>query len=489
MNRLQLYRLLRKNTQKSYRRSPAFEQSMVGKVLLVLGSALFVFYLIGIGAIFGMAVNENGVGVIMPFMPFILILDFFLRFSIQQTPDMLAKPYILLPMSKYAVIENFLLSSLLSIYNFLWLAMFLTYSVLALVSGCSWGEVLLILVTCQLLMILNSQFYLAIRTLVNRSLLWWFPALAVLALPFVPCLFLEFDSVFDFYSEHATHPIVFLCVVALSILFFFLNRKMQFTYVYEEISKAEKTTLKNVSSFSFLDRFGETGEYLKLEIKSIMRNKVMRSRCFASLALISVFSGLCAYTPIYDGITSSNFLCFYCFALYGVTSLTKVMGPEGNYIDLLMTHRENIFSLLLAKYYFHLAVLVVPFAIMIPAVCTGKFTWLQLLGYMCMSGGLLYFIMFQLAVYNKQTLLLEQKLTGKGNFENGMQLIVITVAFLLPFTLVSILIALFDELVANLSMCIIGILFIATHHFWLHNIYNRMMKRRYANLEGFHSTR
>ena len=44
MNRFKLYRLLRRNNRLAYRRSPAFEQSVVAKVLMMLGGGMFDIY-------------------------------------------------------------------------------------------------------------------------------------------------------------------------------------------------------------------------------------------------------------------------------------------------------------------------------------------------------------------------------------------------------------------------------------------------------------
>ena len=46
MNKFQLYRLLRKNTNLSYKRSPAFEQNKWAKLLIYLGAGMFALYLI-----------------------------------------------------------------------------------------------------------------------------------------------------------------------------------------------------------------------------------------------------------------------------------------------------------------------------------------------------------------------------------------------------------------------------------------------------------
>jgi hypothetical protein len=172
-----------------------------------------------------------------------------------------------------------------------------------------------------------------------------------------------------------------------------------------------------------------------------------------------------------------------------MTTLVKIMGPEGNYIDLLMTNKENILMLLKAKYYFHVGILFVPLLLMLPAVIAGKFSILMMLAYLLLSSGLLYFTLFQLAVYNKQTLPLNQKITGKNNVENGIQLILQMVSMFSPLILVSVLIFLASETVAYIVLIIIGLAFTLTHPIWLRHIYVRMMKRKYANLEGFTASR
>jgi hypothetical protein len=250
---------------------------------------------------------------------------------------------------------------------------------------------------------------------------------------------------------------------------------------------AQNDTFETICAF--LNRFGESGEYLKLEVKSVMRNKVMRARFWSSLVLIVVFSAMIAYTSAYDGRFSTNFWCFYCFGLYGVTSLIKVMCPEGNYIDLLMTHRENILSLLRAKYYFHCLILIVPFVVLLPAVFTGKFTLLMMFAYLFICTGPLYMILFELAIYNSQTLPLQQKLTGKANFENGRQLIIELIAFIVPILLVNVMLLLFKPDIAYTVLIAIGLTLTAAHPWWLRRVYRRMMARRYENLEGFHASR
>ena len=53
----------------------------------------------------------------------------------------------------------------------------------------------------------------------------------------------------------------------------------------------------------------------------------------------------------------------------------------------------------------------------------------------------------------------------------------------------AVLVLLFDEQTAYITLAVIGAALTLAHPWWLRNIYNRMMKRKYRNLEGFHATR
>ena len=491
MNRLKLYRLLRKNTMLSYKRSPIFEQNKWAKVMTYFGAAMLALYMILYGCIIALTA-EGEAGRMISFMPLILVIDYLFRFVVQTTPGMMVKPYILLPISRYTAIECSLLSSHLSGYNFLWLCMFVPYSIILLFAGAGWA-VIWELVTCLLLIMMNSQVYLFFRTLINRNVLWFLAGVAVYAIPYIPWILdpnkKTAARLLDTYAEAGRAWWFLPAVVVVIALLFMVNRHFQFKYVYEEISKKKERALKHVSQFAFLNRFGLVGEYLKIEVKSNLRNKTMRARCIMSLVAIICFSMLVAYTTIYDNVYMQNFWCLYCFAIYSVTALIKIMGQEGNYIDLLMMHRENIIALLKAKFWFYSAVLLIPFLVMLPAVFTGKFTLLMLVAYMLLTAGVLHFVIFQLAVYNKQTLPLQQKVTAKGNFENGMQLVIELLSLFAPGAIATIGFLLVGPTYTFIFMSLIGLAFIVTHPIWIRHIYKRMMQRRYENIDGFHTTR
>jgi hypothetical protein len=195
-------------------------------------------------------------------------------------------------------------------------------------------------------------------------------------------------------------------------------------------------------------------------------------------------------TDLYNDAFMTNFWCLYNFVIYGAMMLVRIMCNEGNYIDCLMVRRENILSLLHAKYIFYSIMILFPFVLMLPTVFTGKWSILMLVSYAVFTCGFQYFILFQMAVYNKQALPLNTKFISRGNMENNyIQVVAEMVNMMVPVAFVSFLQAIMSPTLSYLVMLAIGLLFIVTHRLWLRNIYNRMMRHRYAMIDSFRASR
>ena len=134
--------------------------------------------------------------------------------------------------------------------------------------------------------------------------------------------------------------------------------------------------------------------------------------------------------------------------------------------------------------------LLIPFLLMMPTVVVGKWSLLTLLAYAVFTAGLQYFILFQMAVYNKQTLPLNTKYMSRAGLESNHRQLAVTMACLLvPNIIITTLNAFMSERQVYSSMLGAGAVFIFTSKFWLRNIYDRMMRKKYELLEGFQSSR
>ena len=502
MNRLQLLIQLRRHRKLAERRALNFQQNKTAKWLIYFMSFFMVGYLIFFAIMFSLIANNDNhrtpLEFIMGMMPFMLLLDFLLRFTTQQTPSQLVKPYLLLPVSRYACVDTFVLTSLLNTSNLIWMFMLVPFALMSIVFSFGFGVALVFLLLSYLLILANSQWYLICRTKIIDSQLWWLLPIAVYAIMGLPLYVgkkMGMGQFFDIYGsmgtmqeDHSWLPL--LGAIALLIVLALINRELQYRHIISEVSSTEQTKLHSVTKFSFLERYGELGEYLKLEIKSILRNKNPRKSFIMATAVVIMFSMIITFSNVYDSPYMANFWCIYNLVIYGAISLTRVMCYEGNYIDALMARKENILTLLEAKYWFFCALLLLPFMLMLPTVFAGKWSIWMLLSYTIFTAGFQYFVLFQMAVYNKQTIPLNTKFIGKNSMENNyIQVVVQLVAFFLPIVVVSVLQTFFNNALAYSVMAVIGLLFIGTHRLWLRNIYKRMMVRRYDNMASFRASR
>lgn len=497
MKLFKLYQLVKTNQKLAAKRHPMLDKNKAMKVYMWIILLFWIGYLIMFGFLFGNIFKDHPTyndinGGLLIF----LILDFFLRFIAQDTPAHEIKPYKLLPIKEKSLLQIFLIRMGLKPYNIFWWCFFIPFGLLTIpfsANGYGMSGLLMYLIYVWLLFVLNAYWYLLWRPFINYSI-WW--VLAPIAI-YAAMLFFGFinDNFLFMFSKHQVHDVVcfnflpMLWVLIGIVVLFMANLYFQGKFMFYEIAKVEKIKKITSREYSFLNRFGEIGEYLKLEIKSIQRNKTVKKQFSSGVICTLMLCCIFAFTGAYDNsVFMKVFICMYCFACLGVITLTGVMCPEGNYIDCLMSHRESILSLLKAKYYFNLGLMIIPLLIIIMPIIQGKTSWIEALSCMFFSAGVIMPFVFQLAVYNNATLKLNEKLTASGQ-SNKNQMIISLVALFVPMFLMYFCINMLGTNIGSLVMLVLGVIGVALHPWWLRNIYERFMKRRYENMSNFRATR
>ena len=346
----------------------------------------------------------------------------------------------------------------------------------------------------------HSQWYLIVKTLTTDTLWWWLMPVGVYGTMALPILLKwgklkGWENFFDLYATIGTllergNILIYIGVIALLVVLTLINRRLQYTHVRSELLRKETVKTHNVSQMKYLDKYGEIGMYAKMELRLLMRNKNPRKGLITAFFMVAVLCMIIVFTDIYDGNFYSSFWCIYGYLIFGGMTVMQVMSYEGNYIDCLLTHKENILLLLRTKYYIYSALLLWPFLLMLPQVIAGKWSLLMLIGYGLFTAGVQYFTIFQLAIYNKQTMPLNTKFTGKAGINgNYIQMLVSFGVYLGPMLIISLLQLICSSTVSYIIMMLIGVVFIALHKVWLRNIYNRWMKRRYTNMAALRASR
>lgn len=495
---MNLFLELRRHGKLAEKRHPMYEKSKFGKFWMYFMSVFWAGYLIFFGTTFAFAFDggaKEAYHVMNSGLIFILALDFLLRLPFLKTPTQEVKPYLLLPIKRSRLIDFLLLRSGLNSFNLLWLFLFVPFAIITVTKFYGIGGVLTYCIGIWLLIVFNNYWYLLCRTLMDERI-WWvlLPIViygGIAAALFIPDNSPLFGLFIDLGEGFITGNILtFICVLVAITLMWFINRSIMQKLVYNELNKTEDTTVqvKTVSEYKFLDRYGEIGEYIRLELKLLLRNKVCRKSLYSVTAIVLIFSLTISFSDIYDG-GMRDFFVLYNYIIFGILFLSPLMSYEGNYIDGLMSRKESIYSLLRAKYLLYSIALIIPFVLMIPGMVTGRVSVLGCIAWIVFVPGAVYFCLFQLAVYNNKTLDLNAKMTGRQNVGTGLQNLISGAAFGVPLLLFFVLNATVGKEVTPWILLVIGILFIATSRWWLRNVYHRFMKRRYKNMEGFHDSR
>lgn len=499
MNKLQLLLTLRQHTSLAERRSPLYEQNHTAKVLMRVMECCVLVYLIIIAIPLALAAGDTHRLTPCEFFcgvsPFLLTADYIMRFIGRHTPAQLTKPYSLLPIPKYTCVEAFVLSSLTTPKNLVWMALTVPYVLMtgSLNEG-FWVSLGLVLST-QVAVAVNSQWYMLTRSLINKNLIWWLLPTTAYALLYLPLCFGAYDSFTRFFATVGSafahwHVVPWTAAVLALAAFVEINKRVQFWLTYTEDSNSKDSPIASTNWLDALNKYGETGCYIELEVKSLMRNKSVRKTFILGMLMVTLLSLLISFTDLYQDSFTRAFWAVYAFIFLGATMLVKVMCAEGNYIDGLMVHKENIMQLLRAKYYFYCAMLLFPLLLMLPTVLTGKYTLLMLLSMACFAAGPVYCFLMQMAVYNRRTLPLNAKFTGKGSLDTDyVTIIVELLVMFVPVALISVMRLFLPDGVTFILMMFVGIAFIATHRLWIRSIYKRFMRRRYCNMESFRASR
>ena len=504
MNRYQIYKELHRHRKLADRRALNYSQNRSAKYVMWFLQSFGFLYMVFIAIMLSLLANSSRGTTPMEFTfglaPLLLLADFGFRLMVQQTPAQTAKAYCLLPLPRHVCVDSFIATSVLSTANIIWFAILIPFTIMSLLFSYGIYMSLIYLAVWWLLIVANSQWYLIVRTLVNDSLWWWALPVAVygaMATPILTALgsIKGWEKFFDLYASIGTmiesgNVLIYIGIMVLLAVLISINRRIQYAHVRSELQKKESEKTHNTRQLAFLDKYGEIGMYAKMELRMLMRNKNPRKGMISAFFMITIFSMLICFTDIYDGADFANFWCIYCYLVFGSMTVMQIMGYEGNYIDGLMIHKENILLLLRTKYYIYSTMLLWPFILMLPQVFTGKWSLLMLISYGFFTAGFQFFILFQLALFNRQTIPLNTKITGKAGINgNYIQMIVSMGVYLGPMIVIKPVKILCGETASYLILMIIGAIFILLHPLWLRNIYNRWMKKRYGNMASLRASR
>jgi len=330
------------------------------------------------------------------------------------------------------------------------------------------------------------------NNLVKRNLWYYIPVVAAVILPVVFSLTGKLDlGLLTQRTGEAllnNNLLVWAGLFAFLFVFWISSQKQMRGELYRELQGEKVKKISSFSKLSFLGQFGEIGEWIQLEIRLILRAKRLKSQFF-TIAYLFVLYTLLLYKSKNLSLEKQP-VVFLLFGIMTVGSLVIFFGQfifplESSCFDGLMTRKASIQNMLKGKYIFYSSYSFMMTLLLLIPVFQDKLSFLFVIANFFFVTGPVSFAIFQSSVYNKTHFDIFSSGWMNWQGQSGNSNIIAMISLFIPVILIYIIFLYLGKEVGCWFMLITGIAFTLTSQQWLRWTYNRFLKRRYKNMEGF----
>ncbi len=340
---------------KSFFRASSFKTEIWFKILMIFGALYFiaVFLALGIGSYFLIEDADLGdpLRVVNKYMVYYLAMDLVMRYMLQKMPITNIKPLLYLPFKKSQVVNYSLGKTIVSFFNWAHAFFFIPFSIVLLIKGYSpvcvigWHLGMMALFYC-------NNF---INVLVNNKDVLFYSIASILAVLGI-CQYYEifdvtlytapfFDGLYDL-------PWMALLPWVLLIGLYYASFGYFKKHMYLDGGLALKHTEAKSEDFTWLDKYGKLGTFLKNDIKLIKRNK--RSKTTVIMSFMFLFYGLLFFTgavEAYDGPVWKIFAGIFVSGGFLFTFGQYVPSWDSSYYPLMMSQNISYKEYINSKWY------------------------------------------------------------------------------------------------------------------------------------------
>lgn len=301
-----MIKLLLINQWKETTRSVNWTKNLAGNILIGLLYLVLVlnFLIIGlqVDKVFSeIAPGKNPVIIFNSILIYYLLFDFIIRLVFQKNQGLIVKPYLYLPVKRSTLINFLLFKSFFSIFNFLPLFLVVPFTIeniipaYSLMRGLVWLAcfILFLLINCFLVAYIKKSSFKNFRAGIITFVIL---AAAVLSDIYNLISISKFSA--ELFGIFIANPEFVFILGAVFFLVYSANFRLLLNNFYiESFQIQKKSHFNSFKLFDILESFGETGVYISLELKLLLRNKRSRNILVYSVAMIAI--GLFIY-PTYQ---------------------------------------------------------------------------------------------------------------------------------------------------------------------------------------------
>ena len=457
---------------------------ILGLELLALGFFLF-------GILSKQGTYNNAIDSFNYILLYVLLFDFVIKYLAKQSQSMQIVPYQTLPVKRKTLFNFLLVKEFTNIWNLYFFFMLIPFVFKAIPQHYGYLSVFLYILFFYLLCISNSLLVNIANNLLKRS--GWFLFLpliivaAIVGVTFIPGVNIAENIVKACELILEKNIIVWMIIPVVFAALWSINLSMMNADIYKAMQGKKISDAGTSFSIPFIGKLGKIGTLINLELKMILRSKRLKQQMYVGIFVIIYYFFMINSLAFKEVYFSRLFFTMFVMGWVGMIMSQFLFTSESSYFDGLMTRKLSMLDMLKGKYISYSSYSVLMLLVMTILVFMGKLDFLFLISVFFYMIGFVLFLMFQNAVYNKSFFDLSE--SGMFNWKgtSGNMLVVTMLGMFIPVIIVIIIKAIFNETVACYFMLVTGFTFTATSKYWLTWTYNRFLKRKYKNMEGFRS--
>ncbi len=340
---------------KSFFRAASFKTNLAFKILMIFGALYFiaVFLAMGVGSFF--IIKKAGLGdplrVVNRFMIYYLVMDLYIRYMFQKMPIMNIKPLLYMPFKKSAVVKYSLGKTVFSFFNWMHAFFFVPFSIVLITQGYNALDVVVWHLALMALFYANNF----LNIMMNNQDKIFYPMVAILAILGL-C---QYNGWFDItiytapiFDAFFDTPWAFLIPILLLTWLVYSSFNYFKKHMYLDGGLATKHTEAKSEDYTWLNRFGNLGTFLKNDIKLIRRNK--RSKTTVILSVLFIFYGMLfgsGAVEVYEGPIWSIFAGIFVSGGFLFSFGQFVPSWDSSYYPLMMSQNIQYREYLSSKWY------------------------------------------------------------------------------------------------------------------------------------------
>jgi len=473
---------------KAFSRSASFKLNLAFKIIFGLIGAFYLVMVLALGVSVFYVLKEKNVeplATINKYLVYWWVMDLISRYFLQKSPIMYVKPFLTMPIKKGKIVSFFLGKSALSFFNIYPAFFFLPFSIVMIVNGYPVMQVLSWHIAIMALVFADNYLNLLMDNM-DRV----FVAVLVILLSFAA---MQYYGLLDItvystpvFQAFYNYPLPGFGMLAIPVFLYWYC----FTYFKNNLRTDEAVQPKvkeaQTENFTWLEKFGTVGTFLKNDLKLILRNK--RSKTTVLISFFFLFYGLLILTnKTYHNETWKLFAGLFISGGFLFTFGGFVPSWDSSYYPLMMSQNIRYKDYLTSKWWLIVIATLISMILASFYLFMGLHVYLAIIAAGIYNIGVNAHLVLLGGAFVKTPIDLTQgrKVLGDKKAFNIQTLVIALPKLVLPLVIFYIVYKYWNITAAYLSVALLGVLGLAFRNKMFRIIENIYKKEKYSTLAAY----